>query len=786
MCGRYPFYLFANAALLTRPMLFQTAQCKLRISNLPNFLWQRQMDGKGGVEEDTLNLTMEQLSMEERNMILQYRSKTTTSSKMLSGEQMLSYLINDLTLNGYISPISEWRQPDLTASSHILGLQWTPQLVGRSEDMQLARSHVTFEEFNRKPIIFFEGIPGTGKTRLLQEAASVLFTTDMAVFSVTFNHQQNALLNNEIERQLVTMDIALPVALRLMHSYMGSNKSWGSFAAAALTSIQSVARSRPITIDIILSYLADHFSKQRVLLLVDETLRWLDINIERKQVQDMVSITCQACDRENRAVLFTAMSSIIFLSEEETETSRQIVPITLCLLKDDESLELTSIAIGYKAVATIHQLTGLARNSIISTLNALAVGGLPRAAETLAAECKSVGNWQQTPVTISSLAARVYSSLSRKYSFPLQITRLAVLGTATMSRSEVIPGRSDTLEDAVLRGWLPKPSRINGRVNMEMPPVLMLCSLLNAEGKLSNDLRAAAYYFSSLVELSHRNLWEEFVLRTLILRSHMLPDNAVSQTNKTASLYFSEVSEAEESTDNSADDELCSPSSPFSQPLSMASSPPSLDLKKMSAFCEKSKIFALFPGVRKHKSAPTFSVQRFRTLSNMILEYPHRRPPTPSELINKPELMQHLFVSESSAEPGIDGLKFEWKDLKVVTAEELMAVGLQCKWSDLDASTVLSKSQIIDAYNLFVRTMTALGWKEDQCVLVFLVHHSVTQNVFDGDDIVSSLPSNIAVASLNNGLEKWLGPTLTQWARCLHAVRISHGPYGKFIPTKNL
>lgn len=69
---------------------------------------------------------------------------------------------------GFISPAADWKRlPNLESSAFALGLPWTPNLVGRAHEIEKAcnQSGGVGRVFSKASLlVFFDGIPGTGKT----------------------------------------------------------------------------------------------------------------------------------------------------------------------------------------------------------------------------------------------------------------------------------------------------------------------------------------------------------------------------------------------------------------------------------------------------------------------------------------------------------------------------------------------------------------------------------------------------------------------------------------------
>lgn len=625
------------------------------------------------------------------------------------------------------------RPPTLETSKEVLGLVMGTSLVGRTAEIKKVSRSVDFGVVpGRKPLNLVSGIPGVGKTRMLVEVAQQVAdigtaaVAATAVVACTFNNVQFVVIE---ESPVFAASPTLPIVLRLLHAYLYANFAWAAFSKAGWDILKSLGFE--ITLDMCLTHLAATFHKPRILLLVDECLRGLDVGIATASVEQMIRAACTDCDAENRSVVFSAMATS-FLSEAETESARRIVPTTLVPLVKVDSLELTKLAV--PCIADLAEQCDMTTDEVLETLEALAVGGLPRAAEFLLTQLRSY-QWKAVPVPLSFIVASVLDKLAQRYSFPRAIAHLCVLGRQDLPLDQPIPktecilqAEAITARDAVLRGWLPQPAkRFERSARLAVAPALVLSTFLK-DPSLPEEppeaMRRAEINFAGLLALRPRDLWEEFVLRLMILRS-----------------YLSSAS------GDAAADGMVRLSSPFH----------------------------LFPHVNFGGRLSRTPVFVAAPLANLVYQHAAKAPPSPNELIARPDLVRHLFVSESAMEPGIDSLLFA----RLCNSAEgdpssYVAVGIQCKWSSSESSTTLALSDVTKARAHFTETMSARGWDLARTVLVFLAYRSVASTV------TAELPDGVAVAGLGCGIEEWLGPSLVVVAERIHAIRVSHGPYRSY------
>jgi hypothetical protein len=165
-------------------------------------------------------------------------------------------------------------------------------------------------------------------------------------------------------------------------------------------------------------------------------------------------------------------------------------------------------------------------------------------------------------------------------------------------------------------------------------------------------------------------------------------------------------------------------------------------------------------------------------LSNTGLKFPQDSPPSPEDLIQDPLLMQHVFTPQSERESGIDVLVFMHRRVgsDAVTASDLIAIGIQCKWSDDAATTKLDTATVKKAQRNFHSRMKKWGWQPEQLVLVVPAYLDVSCNA----NLLQNVSGNVAVLGKGCGIEEWLGPSLLETARCIHAAHISSGPYASW------
>ncbi len=166
------------------------------------------------------------------------------------------------------------------------------------------------------------------------------------------------------------------------------------------------------------------------------------------------------------------------------------------------------------------------------------------------------------------------------------------------------------------------------------------------------------------------------------------------------------------------------------------------------------------PGVKVH----------VRPLANEVMVF--AKPPSPQQLRDNPDLVSYVWRPKSTQFAGVDSVMFMWvvDDAAPEGRGKLLAVGIQDKWSSLQASTTLSPQVVKKGYDDFITGMKEAGWSEDDMLFVVLAHRR-------GSGVRSQQAHvrNIAVM-YREQLKEWLGPTLYQAVNDAHALVESHVP----------
>jgi hypothetical protein len=139
--------------------------------------------------------------------------------------------------------------------------------------------------------------------------------------------------------------------------------------------------------------------------------------------------------------------------------------------------------------------------------------------------------------------------------------------------------------------------------------------------------------------------------------------------------------------------------------------------------------------------------------------------------------MRHIYTSESGQEPGLDLLFFVRKaEGSATDPSDLLAVGIQCKYSGDEASTTLSAKTIRIARRAFRGTMVKQGWAENQLIFVLLARHKLSG--------IQTLVGNVGPGQIvvlgQDAISTWLGPSLMETMQNMHNSCVSHGPHQRW------
>jgi hypothetical protein len=642
---------------------------------------------------------------------------------------------------------------------------------------------------------------------MLYEAAKKLLSEtkykhNLAVLAVTFNHVQNCMMSPREEIQMMGYSPEVPVVLRLMHGYMASSqyRSWGYFAGEALKEIDALpSRERQFFIKDVIEIIAEHQRKSKILLLFDETLRWLELSHRRdapsesylsSRVESMVSAVCRATNEGPKAAIFSAFASS-FLSNPESSTGRAIKTTHLLPLNMEGSRKLIRSVVSYR-LPDLAEGSGLTEEKVISILDALAVGGLPRAAEMMH-DALSILPDLSKKITVPNLVSSTHALLAQRYNVPWDLVVLALSGIETWPPDKLLPGSRMTANKAVYLGHLPEPRLDSKNVPISLTPVLLLSRLLHGKLKDDAELRAASECFASLALIRPQNLWGEFVVRILILRSHLLLHREL--TGDSAAGTTTTVNTTTTTTVNATTTTTTAAAVATSTRAAAAAANGILTSHSLHSHQEQSRgveptvrltfprkelrsVLELFPGSNKghvNGCMPGIPVMMAWPLRHRGMTFRKNKPPSPGALMRNPSLMQRVFVSRSRQESEIDILLYlhRKKAVDAVAAGDFIAVGIQCKWSGEESTTKLNCGVVERARSNFQSKMEAQGWRKDQLVLVVLAHrHTEGMSNFQ-----SRVGDSVAVLAKGSGIDEWLGPSLRETAECLHAAHTFSNPY---------
>lgn len=692
-----------------------------------------------------------------------------------SSRQYLDELLDVLTQSNVILDREKWTKPDCATALSVLKIEYLPAICGRSQEFQSIQgfAYNALQKqvpSHREPVNLVSGLPGCGKTRILHEAARSITERDpsVAVLACTLNGDNNAYLGETVEIALLRICPQFPVVLRLIHMYMSQRLNWETFASSVLGLMKTLDpnnwKYRYINICDVVDVIAEAHGFPKALLLIDEAFRWLGISTaernESSLLYDCIGMAHNALevnDKPYRAVIYSALTLNFLAQPSSGGGSRNVEHTNLSLLSEVDSKALTR-AVLKDHLSYLQEYSGLTGDEVVKMLNGLTVGGLPRAAEFLHyAVTQSSDNALNTRSfgALFTLASRVYEKLAERYKVEWSLVKLAVSGVSEWPYKKVLPGVNYTAAQAVNRGILPEPETLElTMIPVFIPPPLIMASMRHRCAGETAEMREAAYYFSSIFEMSPVNLFEEIVVRTLILRSHF----------KLSREYIKDALPANASGDETTPEAVISDLFPT---------------KMLSTLLD------LFPGARGDLTrGPLFGnpMTMAWPLSNSGLMYEAERPPTPSHFSRRPQLLQHVFVSQSKNESGIDCLlilRNQDPASSLDASGRLIAVGVQCKWSDPGVSTELSVEEVEKACNNFQKKMISRGWEQSQLVFIVLAHRNLVGSTIGR--LVARLPISVAVLGLKCGIETWLGPSLLRTVVCMHEARVSHGPY-KLLP----
>lgn len=677
---------------------------------------------------------------------------------------------------------SEWGKPDLRTAKKVLGLRYAPELRGDAGVIgrvaAFARDGL-YSDDKQKVLNFICGAPGTGKTRMLYESAAKVMreTPNCGIVAVTFNGKQNANICALQERELLQFGSHIPVLMRIIHAYLGGVAEWGEFSSRTIPILKSLERVDRLIIKRVIDMIAERHGVDNVVLLVDDVLRWLtapDLCSGAKpeeKVIVMVDNMCYASSMRGRAFIFSALAAPMFLALGGPPTGRPILPNVLEPLSQVHSKKLTDVVIEDHC-GDLCAFSGLSSSEVIRVLDALAVGGLAGAEECLHDEIRDLYN--RRGFGIMTIVAGVHRRLMDKYSTDWRLIAFAVAGVQTWPKAKCLittsadmpnnaknAQQNDLMKFTALelanRGHLPLSSD-SMRVEIRFSPALLLSSLMYVDHAVTVEYREAAYYLASVWQMTPLNVWREYVIRVLILRSHLpLSSELVSGDNVVLVSYLTGMAVAVKHNGI----EL-----PLNAPAFRATSR-DFTARRLAS------LLNLF--VFKNSKAlingcmPDTAVVMAWPFSNTVVTFAKEKPPTPGDLIAIPMLMRHVYAFESEQEPGVDSLIFIRRaDGDITNPQDLIAVGIQCD----KGSSKLTAATVETARSNFHTTMCAREWSDTQLIFVVLANCELSNKT----EFMSQVGDNVIVLDKDE-IAHWLGPSLVDMLQNMHnAASVSRSP----------
>jgi hypothetical protein len=445
----------------------------------------------------------------------------------------------------------------------------------------------------------------------------------------------------------------------------------------------------------------------------------------------------------------------------------------LSLLMHEFSRELTTV-VAEQQLQRLSTLSGLSIPQVVQNLDALAVGGLPRAAEFLHFAVSKAFGVECGFDSISAVVAIVHRNLAVKYNPEWTLIALAIAGVKTLPDNKLLPagdrGGPLTALQAAKRGLLPL-SEDQKRVEVRFHPAIVLSSLHLFEFSLSVEFREAAHYLASMPLMKPKNLWEEFVLRTLILRSHLPLPSELESGSGVEFVSFNTGAP------------LLVPNNGIMLPMTSSTAagggaPVGFRARIMRSVLN---LFIIGAGGGNSRAlvngcmpdAPVFMAW---PLSSVAANFPKKAPPSPDNLVGNPMMMRHVFTSQSKEEAGRGSMFFVRKAQGALgNPRDLIAVAIHCKYFVDEATPTLGANIVAQARKNFVKTMRKRGWLEEQLILVVLARCNLSGQ---RDAFMSSWGDNVVVLD-QEAIAAWLGPSLMGTVQTLHNATASHGPYAR-------
>eukprot|EP00047_Mylnosiga_fluctuans_P000828 m.203597 g.203597 ORF g.203597 m.203597 type:complete len:627 (+) comp10113_c0_seq4:510-2390(+) len=558
------------------------------------------------------------------------------------------------------------------------------------------------------------------------------------VLAVTFNHKHKA--DEDIDRGLFDVRAEFPIVFRLLHACFAPPEiPWALWARTLKGAFPDLSVFRAISFRTVCALVRRLRGTDGLLLLVDESLRFLEHGFQAKDVRAMLLWDLyQLQDAGPYCVMFTAFSSQFF-QDEARASRRSCITIRMTPLPDaDVQAVLQARLAECKMIAdALRTSSELPLEDIARLLTLMCT--LPRAFSTL---CASLQAWEDQcrrheggQRTIAALICQTAAQLPGGATYTLESLRPVLFGNTVSATAKVgfrsrVSSTELQFRDLITLGYYSLPQGADETdivCTLLIPDIVLLGIALQAKDQKRADFpEDFADSLINLLTLPMRregNVFEAFTERLDIVRSWFPPEPA----------------------------QLIHPLHYYGHHM------------RSAVFLDNIQVHA-------------------QRLSNIINIYD--LPPTPTQVMQsiRAGKMDYLWKPSSACEPAFDYLR----PLLAADGEPCL-LAFQNRFSACEDS-VLVGTDMMENWLTFVARMLQFEWRPERVALVYLtrrrVPHYLTLKQAEGG--IALYPKgwrwkNITVIGKDDGgIDSWLGTGMSLLLTRMQRLVIHQGPHQVF------
>jgi hypothetical protein len=630
------------------------------------------------------------------------------------------------------------RDHKLTAINHVQSFLRRNQKSKPHQEIGLPQQTSTQSDSrqHRQPYLVVVGTSGSGKSRFLCEVGNELQErNNYLVLACTFNHD-----TCHVPEDTIGVDTPqFPVVARLLYQYARKSihSDWSSWCHQLINLNNTYNFLSFLELLDVVNFLKVKYSKAHVVLLIDETYRFIQNGIfndaqTRSLMRKIVSIQDHGVP-----VLFSAFVAIL-VNEEGWVSSRKVEILNMtelscddmsCICKSQsDKLTKFSIALGLTLDRTMKLLYSC-------------IGGLPRILEGLYVALQSLRHYG-----LLTIIDAVGNYIGSRYPPPpFELIMVAFSNRKHKLNSKIGTG---TIRFWSLIGYCyPEPildsilcsqtSEGDQEISIRMSDALLFAAVYSTTSDATcpnEDLRIIFRHilkeFLLIPIIKPYNIWDEFVRRLVMMRSLHYHISSPTPTNISLGELFNPAIELRDCLRNTR-----------------------IEMKTMHLHSIR-YLIPPSPSDVTRIGTPSIWFPDSQMESGVDTLLFFNRAPVPSSTTSSSSSATATAAATNQAE------EYEREETVhgQVDPSNLICVGIQNKWYS-DDQTKITYSAMRNAINHFISKMKVRDWNDSQLYFIFILNPSIYDYV--EKDLSHYFDEQIGIISAtHNMLEEWLSPTL--------------------------